>query len=155
MSTSQGALGESARRSSHPPLLLIQVPSLPDRQASARPSSTRVLRRNSPRRRRRLRREVRVAALTGLFCVPVAGLLLTFWPSESRSQMSASARAASLPSVSETTRTPELPPARSLVTISLEPSAEDRFPEFQHPVVRPAGFLLPDLGPEEPAHAGG
>jgi hypothetical protein len=155
MSPNLGVASEPNRRSLHPPLLLIQVPSLPARQAFAGPSSMGARRRSSPRRRRRLRREVRVAALALLFCVPIAGLSLTFWPSESRSETPASSLAASLPILPETGRMPEGPTARSLVTISLEPAAGDRLPEFEPPVVRPAGFLLPDLGSEDPAHAGG
>lgn len=143
---------EPERASTTIPLVLIQVPSLPTGPRVPRPS----VRPLGPvRRRRRLRREVRVAALALLFSVPMVGISLKFWPSGSSTEASIPMLVASMPPVSDLGQNAEDSPIRSWVTISLEPAAGNRVPEFQPPVVRPAGFLLPDHGSEEPAHAGG
>ena len=135
-------------------LVLIRVPALP---VEPKPSHLHAsVRSPGPiRRRRRLRREVRVAALALLFSVPMVGVSLKFWPSSSVPEASSPTLVASIPAGSDRDQTQEDLPVRPWVTISLEPAAGERVPEFQPPVVRPAGFLLPDHGSEEPAHAGG
>lgn len=143
-------------RTTNNPLVLIRVPALPSETRASRPSSTNTQWPSSVRhRRRRLRREVRVAALALCFSVPIAGLLLNFWPSESPRETPDHTLMASIPSITESDQDSVKSVVRPWVTISLEPAAGDRISDFQSPVVRPAGFLLPDHGSEEPAHAGG
>ncbi len=96
-----------------------------------------------------------MAALALLFSVPMVGALLRFWPAGASAEGTDATLVASIPAVPDRESISEELAIRSWVTISLEPAAGDRIPDFQPPVVRPAGFLLPDHGSEEPTHAGG
>lgn len=136
--------------SSGPTTLLIQVPTIPRRTRAARPASEAArakLRSHGARplgtavRRRRLRREIRVAGgvLATLVPLTLAFALLLDRPSP------ASARRPVLPAaISAAVR----PPAVSIMldsSLHAEPESTVVFP----------GYLLPDEGAEEPAHAGG
>lgn len=144
---------EPERGSPNHALVLIRVPALPPEPHFRRgPHSLRGRSMPPTRRRRRLRREVRVAALALLFALPTAGLLLRFGPTVPERPTPDSTLVASIPDVRLAA---EEPSVQTWVTISLEPAAGDRIPDLQTPVVRPSGFLLPDHGSEEPAHAGG
>jgi hypothetical protein len=145
-----------------PAPVLIRVPALAGSRPHVRVRPARLRPRpvvGVPARRRRLRREVRVAGSALLFCVPMAFGLLTFW-GPPRSSAGASAPSASIaaspavaPQAESAARREASPP---LATISFEPLVEPTRPEDPKvPVVRPAGYLLPDDGPEESAHAGG
>jgi hypothetical protein len=126
--------------------VLIQVPVVPEllhaeasgqrRPRVARPG----VRAHSPRRR--LRREVRAAGLAILVAVPLT--LACLRPLMSRP----TAEGESHPPV--TAADPLRPPA---VSIFLEPSGLSPYVDVNPPVVLP-GYLLPDDGSEEPAHAG-
>lgn len=121
--------------------VLIQVPALPVRARAPRtyPAGVR------GRRRRRLRREVRVAA-TALLCgVPLTWALLTFaGPGLDRSAHAAADEAGRIAvAVAD-----ELP----MVTISLEPAAPP--PTLDAPPVV-LEEIVPDHGAEEAVHAGG
>jgi hypothetical protein len=104
--------------------VLIQVPAL---SASARRAALRPVGR---RRRRRLRREVRVAGSALLFGVPLAWGLLAFWGGRPDAVAS----------------TAPCPPDYSAVSISLDVEAPPR-------VV--LEDVVPDIGCEETVHAGG
>jgi hypothetical protein len=144
--------------------VLIRVPSLAGsgphvrlRPARLRPRSEFA---GTPTRRRRLRREVRVAGSALLFCVPMAFALVTAWGPRPTSGAATppvfEPRPVVVASAAELAEPAPVEAARPLATISFEPMPENPRPEVQVvPVVRPAGFLLPDDGPEEPAHAGG
>lgn len=145
-------------RASTPSLLLIRVPALAAPPRPERPQDLASYRRaRLGRRRRRLRREVRVAALALSFSVPMIALLLRFWPSAPAAidpwPMPDAPRSVAFSAPSEPDPGPQA--LRPLVSISLEPASGDRISDFEVPEVRPAGFLLPDDGSEEPAHAGG
>ena len=120
--------------------ILIQVPSL-----SSRPRPT--PRPATPRVRRRLRREVRVAASTLLFALPMSWALVVFakiGPEPGRSgAMAPTATVAEAPAPIED---------GPRVTLGVEPAAPA---EPDHaPIVVPAGYLIPDDGSEVSAHAG-
>jgi hypothetical protein len=127
------------------------VPALPNEPHFPRVEALKARRDRIVRRRRRLRREVKVAAMALIFALPTSTLLLSYWPAERPGR----SLVAAIPASPEFESNPDDPAYRPLVTISLEPAAGERLPDFTPPVVRPSGFLLPDRGPEEPAHAGG
>lgn len=112
--------------------VLIQVPALGRRA-----------RRPAGRRRRRLRREFRVAGSALAFTLPITWAFLTFGGGRP------DARA--MPPVAVRVDTSE---ARPVASITLEPALATYPPEAEAPIVRPAGYLLPADGSEEPAHAG-
>ncbi|MGE3819727.1 MAG: hypothetical protein AB7I30_09845 [Isosphaeraceae bacterium] len=129
------------RAESAPPVLLIEVPAVaplvrqarrPSRAATERVRIWGVM--DPPRRRRRLRREVRLAgyALLALTSLSTAGILLQGGPDTSVPRSENAVR----------------PPA---ISLSIEPAA----------VLRPGGtvvlpgYLLPADVSEEPSHAGG
>lgn len=140
-------------------LILIRVPALAgdsraswhsDFRAAIHPRAT-----VSPRRGRRLRREIRVAASAMIFAIPMSWALMAFakiGPDPSSSVLENTADAHP-----ENTSQPLAHGPR--VTITLEPSAiaypPDDAPRNDIPTVMPAGYLVPDDGePEETAHAG-
>jgi hypothetical protein len=99
--------------------------------------------------RRRLRREVRVVGYGVLFIGTLAwispvlrGTLPVFLTQSDRVQASRG--------VLDTSR---VLGARPTISISIEPAALAPYAEADSPVVFP-GYLLPDDGGEEPAHAG-
>lgn len=151
--------------------VLIQVPALPRaRGASRRPSRQYVgpSRTAGVRRRRRLRREVRVAGSAILFGVPMAWAMLTLWSPGTSAD--AAPQGAEPARVAVAARDPEIrqgPRTDCVVsgevvddgppwaTISLEPTRTSQPGELTSPVVEPAGYLLPAESGEETFHAGG
>jgi hypothetical protein len=108
--------------------VLIQVPTLSSAaRRQARPPG---------RRRRRLRREVRVAGSALLFAAPMSWALLAAFGATSDAPA----------------RGDLAPPA---VSISLEPAALVPSPVGEGPAPVVLEGIVPDLGPEEAAHAGG
>jgi hypothetical protein len=130
--------------------VLIRVPTLPESLEGSRWRSVRRRPRSRVQKpRRRLRREVR---LTGY------GLLLS-----ATLTWAAPALRGITPSLfSHPDRAPRIPSSqgapgvaglRPTISISIEPAALAPYADAQSPVVFP-GYLLPDDGCEEPAHAG-
>jgi hypothetical protein len=115
---------------------LIQVPAI-----RAHPSRRTVKRQASARRR--LRKEVRWAGSAALLVATtafgVAGLTTGF---QSRSHARTSKPAESVDD--------DAP----VISLSLEPITSAAVTETAAPVVRPAGYILPDDGTEEGTHAG-
>ena len=121
--------------------VLIQVPALSARDRhSQRPSAR--------RGRRRIRREVRVVASTMLFALPMSWALLGFAKVGSGPARPISAAPIA---VADAPVSFEDGPR---VTLSLEPSAVIEPTERDGPMAHPAGYLVPDHGSEETAHAG-
>jgi hypothetical protein len=114
--------------------VLIQVPALGVRPR--RPAAPR-------RRRRRLRREFRVAGSALAFALPMAWAFLTCWGGRPD--------APSLPLGPSRVGAAEVQP---VATITLEPALATYPQETEDPIVRPAGYLLPDDSSEGAAHAG-
>jgi hypothetical protein len=128
--------------------VLIQVPALSSSSQHWRRTATRT----AVRRRRRLRREVRLAGTAFLlFVVPLAWGILTVGRSDAE-QPAVSARLTGIEIVSPSFAAAD---ESSRVTGPTEPSAAAPgvLRERQTPVVLP-GYVLPDDGSEEPAHAG-
>lgn len=177
MSPCPGVLNEPARsRLAGSAILpvLIQVPTLAPthsrRYARVRPARLRPRAvASAPRRRRRIRREVRLAGSVVLFSVPMAWILLGLWvprPFADAAATSPTAVATAEPDAPEAVPAPAPAPApvpepvasglsRPWVSISLEPVPTGLPERIEGPVVLPAGYLLPDPSAEEPAHAGG
>ncbi len=120
--------------------ILIQVPTV---SARSRPSG----RVRPTKGRRRLRREVRVAASTLAFAAPMSWFLLGFAPLGPESSTAARPAAtadAAMPSGD--------PGPRVTITIDASPI----IPLVRDaPVVLPAGYVVPEDGPEVSSHAGG
>jgi hypothetical protein len=129
---------------------LIEVPALLEsledrgwkRVRSRRPSNLR-------RSRRRLRREVRTAgygivliAILASVAPTVRGLASLIRPHPEREAVIDARRAAQ-----------GVAGLRPTISISIEPAALAPYAEVESPVAFP-GYLLPDEGYEEPAHAG-
>ena len=139
--------------------ILIRVPALESANRTSVHSQFRSRATIAPRRGRRLRREVRVAASALIFALPMSWALMAFariGPDSSSSSSSASisppaALVAGLP------KTPEPSDDGPGVTITLDPSAvaSPYAPASDAPTVMPAGYLVPDDdGSEDTAHAG-
>jgi hypothetical protein len=143
----------SSQRTSDRPVvpILIQVPALPALMSpSARPS-LRVRAATSPhRRRRRLRREVRVAAYAMMLAAPLVSAPLWIW-----GEWSSTAPRAARPEPACAADGKDLAVAHHppVISISIEPATGVTGAEAEPPVVFP-GYLLPDDDSEEPAHAG-
>lgn len=114
---------------------LIQVPAL-----SGRGTSRRAL----PRRRRRLRREVRVAASALLFALPMAGLLLMLGAGHPESEARAAVEEA--PSISISVEPIALPHGGATLRL------DETSPTVLIDEIVPEGAVS---GAEEAAHAGG
>lgn len=114
--------------------VLIQVPALGGR--ARRPAGPR-------RRRRRLRREFRVAGSALAFALPMAWAFLTCWGGQPD--------APSLPMGPTRVQAAEV---RPVATLTVEPALATYPQDSEAPIVRPAGYLLPDDGSEGVAHAG-
>lgn len=129
--------------------VLIRVPMLSvGPRRAARPSI-------QPRRsRRRLRREIRVAASALMFALPMSWALLAF---AKIGPETAPASPTTNPAASPVA-TPEAPAADPgpRATITLDPSAVayPSAPALDVPAVVPAGYLVPDDGSEESLHEG-
>ncbi len=131
--------------------VLIRVPSLstPHLQTSARTAA--------PRVRRRLKSEVRVAAATLIFAMPLSwGLFaLVGWSPKAVSETSASSAIVAVSQESPTLDRTDEPMAtislRTTETILAPAPAAD---EIEAPVVVPAGYLVPDEAPQETSDAG-
>lgn len=138
--------------------VLIRVPTL-------RPSrSARV---TAPRGRRRLRREVRVAASTLLLVLPMSWALFAF-PKIGSSpdaaigdsgRVVATAPAPIHPNrsqvqaVADADDAPQVTIGLNTTPVSSPPSTTST-PEPDAPIVAPAGYLVPDESPEEASHEG-
>ena len=149
--------------------VLIRVPALDGQQSplGAVPPRPRPIRPIS-KRRRRLRRELRMAAAAMICLMPAAAMALaargfaathsgTASGSPDRGQgldLSAPKRGGLLASAESRAPDGDGLARRSWPTLSLEPLSADAEPA--PPLVRPAGFLLPDDGHgfEESTHAG-
>jgi hypothetical protein len=138
MTPEVGLLGIPALDRPVPPTavpLLIEVPLV--RVTTRRPAHT-----AARRRRRRLRREVRLGGAAMLMGLPLAWAMLSLGGLRSREAYSS--MAGGVPAAPIVVLSPELEPA---------PGGETG----EAPVVRPAGYLLPELPEdvaEEPHHAG-
>jgi hypothetical protein len=126
---------------------LIQVPALPaqgrvSRRSTVRPGT------NASRRRRRLRREVRVAAYALAAAAPLFLVATMLWAVQPPRTL-ASAAPGKL-ATDKDDRGTLRPPS---ISISIEPTILTPYAEVEPPVVFP-GYLLPDDGREEPANAG-
>ena len=119
--------------------VLIQVPELIGRGKFTLRLSA------APRGRRRIRREVRVAATTLLFAVPMSWALLFFVKIGPAPGPTALASPLTVANASD----PMEDGPR--VTITLDPSAVAGSLEPEVPIALPAGYLVPD---EDSAHAG-
>lgn len=132
--------------------VLIRVPSL--YYSRSRQSSHS----NAPRVRRRLKKEVRVAAATLIFAMPLSWSLFALVGVGSTESSKPIANVAPRP-VSEV-RSERIaivePSEEPRATIGLRtPDAMPSQPaETEVPVVLPADYLVPDEAPEETAHAG-
>jgi len=116
--------------------ILIQVPALTPSTAGAGRNRT---------RRRRLRKEVRVAGLTMMSVLPVGFLLLTLGGARLADRP---AKAVAAFATSHVGRD-----ASPRVSLAFEPTSPERVSKASAPVVFP-GYLLPVDDPEELAHAG-
>ncbi|MDR3634281.1 MAG: hypothetical protein P4L84_10800 [Isosphaeraceae bacterium] len=125
--------------------ILIQVPRV---SVYSRPSSRRSTRATA-RPRRRLRREVRWALYVMLAALPPVLSALAYW--EGRHAALLEIRAPhSVDAAPEAAPEPEPLPPR--ISLSIEPAVPLPPAEPAAPVIIP-GYLLPDDGLEEPAHA--
>ncbi|MDR3619631.1 MAG: hypothetical protein P4L85_09790 [Paludisphaera borealis] len=133
-------------------MVLIQVPDV--RVHRARIESGRS--RNQPhgfgrpvgtrRPRRRLKREIRVAAFAGLAFAPII-LAASVWCLHPSRPLAAAEVATTSRPIDEPDSTP------AAVLISIEPTVSANESETETPVVFP-GYLLPDDHREEPVHEG-
>lgn len=147
--------------------LLIQVPALPRARGAARRPSRQFAspsRSAGVRRRRRLRREVRVAGSAILFGVPMAWAMLTLWnpgtvadaaPQSARSAPVAVAAWSPDSGAEGSEPGAHARDERPWATLSLEPTRTGQPAELDTPIVEPAGYLLPAESGEETFHAGG
>jgi hypothetical protein len=146
-----------ASRVALPPIVpvLIQVPAVPSLLRASGRAASRPHRRPVARRRR-LRREVRMAGYTVMMIAPLslASALLMGGRSGGALEpaLPAVARAAAESAAPGCDR-PGLASAPPIISISLEPAALSPYAEVEPQVVLP-GYLLPDDECEEPAHAG-
>ena len=141
--------------------LLIQVPALLSRGDRVRRLPL-LDRRRGTKARRRLRRELRIAATLLLCLMPVAGLVSSSWglasrgasASESVSEPPAPRRGELLALDSRQGPAIDDYPEPARPTLSIAPVPTDR--AIRTPIVRPAGYLLPDdgIGLQESGHAG-
>lgn len=123
--------------------VLIQVPRVSARSRTAGRWSPRA----ATRPRRRLRREVRWTAYALLALFPPALSALAYW--EGRQAALLEIRGPS----AEVKADPEPEPLPPRISLSIEPAPTLAPAESEAPVVIP-GYLLPDDGLEEAAHAG-
>jgi hypothetical protein len=134
--------------------ILIQVPALPALMGPSARSSLRVKARTSsslrPQRRRRLRREVRVAAYAMMLMAPMMYAPLALW-----GERSSNTKPAESPGPERPMDGPELTSALHppVISISIEPVVGAPSSEAEPPVVFP-GYLLPDNDSEGTVHAG-
>ena len=120
--------------------ILIRVPTL-----GTRPHTL-----ASPRGRRRLRSEVRVASLTLLVAMPLSWTLFTVARIGPARDQEPAATVAS--AVHPTASPVDDAPIATIGLMVSEPAPDAA--EMEAPTVTPAGYLLPDNGPEETVHAG-
>jgi hypothetical protein len=125
--------------------VLIQVPALrtPGARTPARPSA-----RTAMRRRRRLRKEVRIAGSALLLGTPVACALMFLFAGDPE-PAGVPARLMGIEGFASADEIPRPPaPVAPVITVPRPTGAADA------PVVLPA-YVLPDDGSGEPTHAGG
>jgi hypothetical protein len=127
--------------------VLIEVPAL--RPARPRPGHSRRRPPSGPGRRR-LRREIRVAGYALLSVLPLALASASLLGGRQAAVFGAVRAAARGGSVGSDLARALAPPA---ISITIEPAGLSAPAEPEPPVVFP-GYLLPDDGPEESAHAG-
>lgn len=131
--------------------VLIQVPAIPSSTRSTQRVSFRNFRRPATRRRR-LRREVRMAGYTLLMASPLLLASLLLWGGRPTVSMAsartpeAEARDCDAKDLAAASRPPT-------ISLSIEPSGLTPIVEVESPVVLP-GYLLPDDGCEDTHHAG-
>jgi hypothetical protein len=131
--------------------ILIQVPALPALAKVSARTGVRVRSATSlrpQRRRRRLRREVRVAAYTVMLTVPM--LFSPFWFGKGLSAIMPSSVPSESAAEGSRLAAGHRPP---VISISIEPTTGLSGSEAEPPVVFP-GYLLPDDDSEGPDHAG-
>jgi hypothetical protein len=130
----------------HPVMpILIQVPALRAPVQRTRPVRT---------RRRRLRKEVRVAGLTMMSVLPVGFLLLALGGAQPIERpMPQQAVSAPQKASNEIRRDTANPPLLAVASPALETSAAYQSATTSVPVVF-RGYLLPADGPEEPEYEG-
>jgi hypothetical protein len=132
--------------------VLIQVPALANRsRRSCRYDRGSVMHRDSPPRRRRLRNEVRLVASVMLLGLPASWVLGSIGGIRSDRLGGASPVRTEARSLSRPLPAPADPP---LVSIWLEQDVSTESMKADVPVVRPAGYILPEDGLEEVVHAG-
>ena len=130
--------------------VLIQVPAVPSLERASRRATARLQRRPAARRRR-LRREVRMAGYTLMMTAPLILASLLLWGGRPAVSMAATRPVGDC--VSDDGRA-DLAAARPpAISISIESATLSPCSEAEPPVVLP-GYLLPDDHCEEPAHAG-
>jgi hypothetical protein len=133
-------------------MVLIQVPAVRIRRARIEPGRSRRQAQGfgrpvgTRRPRRRLKREIRMAAFACLAFAPIL-LAASVWCLHPSRPLAA----AEVATTSRTSDEPESTPAA--VLISIEPAVSANESESETPVVFP-GYLLPDDHREEPAHEG-
>src|SRR5262245_25568665 len=126
--------------------VLIQVPALSSRDRASARAAVRSQRRPAARRRR-LRREVRMVGCTMLMAGPLLLASLLLWGGRPNISMASARPSIDAACVEDSVRTPP-------VSLTIDPSALTPFAaDIEPPVVLP-GYLLPDDGCEESAHAG-
>jgi hypothetical protein len=130
--------------------ILIQVPAFPAPTSRSAWPRVRARAATSPQRRRRLRREVRVAAYALMLAAPLVSAPVWI-RGEWSSTVPGAARPEPAPAAEGTDRAVAHHPP--VISISIEPAAGVTGTEAEPPVVFP-GYLLPDDDSEEPAHAG-
>ena len=134
-------------------LVLIRVPDVRDRRTGLkrgrepRRSQAFIRPLGGRRPRRRLKREIRMAAFAGLAFAPVF-LAASAWCLHATPPLSAAEVTASSRSIEAETDSPP-----TAVLISIEPAGGAIEAEIETPVVFP-GYLLPDDHREEPVHEG-
>jgi hypothetical protein len=131
--------------------ILIQVPAVPALMGRAGRTSMGVRVRTGTsvrqqRRRRRLRREVRVAGYAMMLMAPMMYAPLAMWGERSSNEPRAVEPGSDCPELTTALHPP-------VISISIEPVAGSSCSEAEPPVVFP-GYLLPDNESEGPAHAG-
>ncbi len=131
--------------------ILIQVPAVPALMGRAGRTSPGVRVRTGAslhpqRRRRRLRREVRVAGYAMMLMAPMMYAPLAMWGERSSNEPRAVGPGSDCPELTTALHPP-------VISISIEPVAGSSCSEAEPPVVFP-GYLLPDNESEGPAHAG-
>jgi hypothetical protein len=130
--------------------ILIQIPELPESLQNQGPRTVRARPRSAVSRpRRRLRREVRMAG----YGILLMGTLAWISPALRGALPVFVAQTGRAPGSGEVLGTARVSGARPTISISIEPAALAPYAEAESPVVFP-GYLLPDDGGEEPAHAG-